>query len=96
MELKQEMFPRREALEEVSILSKIKTEEFILGASDDYELLFTCSPDHIGTVNSILSGFNCPVTHIGDIVHQEQGMTLITNNEERKTLLKEGWDHFSV
>ncbi|MBN2417980.1 MAG: thiamine-phosphate kinase [Deltaproteobacteria bacterium] len=92
--IKEEMLPSCKELLKLSRITKIEKEDFILGPSDDYELLFTCAPEDIGTVKSILSGLNRPVTHIGDIVHQEHGMTIITKDSGQKALLKKGWDHF--
>ena len=95
VEIKEEMLPSCEALEAVSILSKKRKEDFILGASDDYELLFTCFPEDTDAVSSILSEYGCPVTHIGEIVPPEQGITVISKDGEVRPLLKKGWDHFN-
>ena len=96
VEIKEKMLPSCEALEKVSSLSNIRKEDFILGASDDYELLFTCSSQDITAIKSILSEFKCPVTHIGEIVQSSQGMTVIAKDAERKPLQKkEGWDHLN-
>lgn len=96
VEIKEEMLPSCKALEEISSLANKSKEDFILGASDDYELLFTCSPEDMVLVKSILSEFNCSVTYIGEILPLEQGMTVITKHGERKNLAIKGWDHFSV
>jgi thiamine-monophosphate kinase len=94
LEIREEMLPFCKTLEEVSNLFHKRKEDFILGESDDYELLFTCAPESIQAVKSILLEFDCPVTRIGDIVNQERGVTLITKDSEQKVLLKKGWDHF--
>ncbi|MGD9161848.1 MAG: thiamine-phosphate kinase [Desulfobacteraceae bacterium] len=94
VQIKEEMLPVCDAFDDVSKLSGKRKEDFILGESDDYELLFTCAPESIQAVKSILSEFDCPVTRIGDIVNQERGMTLITKDSEQNVLLKKGWDHF--
>ncbi len=94
-EIREEMLPTCKVLEGISGLSKKRKEDFILGSSDDYELLFTCSPQNIGHVSSILFDFNCPVTRIGEIVPSDQGMTVITTGGEKRPLLKKGYNHFS-
>lgn len=94
VEIMEEMLPSCEVLEEISNLSKKRKEDFILGPGDDYELLFTCAPDNIQDVTLILSEFNCPVTHIGEILNSDQGVILVTKEDERRELSKKGWDHF--
>ena len=94
-EIREAMLPSCRDLEDVSGISGIKKEDFILGASDDYELLFTCSVADIDAVRLILSGFNLPVAHIGIVVPVLQGITVIDGNGEKRALLKTGWDHFS-
>ena len=94
-EIKEEMLPVCKAIESISALYGKRVIDFTLGASDDYELLFTCPPDNIEEVKIILAEFGCPVTHIGDIVPLSQGMTLITKKGEKQELIKKGWDHFS-
>ena len=94
-EIREAMLPSCRDLEDVSGISGIKKEDFILGASDDYELLFTCSVADIDAVRFILSGFNLPVAHIGIVVPVLQGITVIDGNGEKRALLKTGWDHFS-
>ena len=95
VEIKEEMLPSCMALEEFSNSTNKRKEDIILGPSDDYELLFTCSHEYIADVNSILSEYNCPVTNIGEIVPEERGMTVVSKDGERKVLLKKGWDHFN-
>ena len=94
-EIKEEALPVSGAIGSISVLYEKRVTDFILGASDDYELLFTCAPDNMRAVKSILLEFNCPVTHIGTIVYQEHGITLETKDGQQKALLKKGWDHFS-
>ena len=94
-EIKEEDIPVSKSLETFSILNKKKVTDFILGASDDYELLFTCPPVNIRDVTSILSDFGCPVTRIGEITSPREGMALVTKDGKKRVLLKKGWDHFS-
>ena len=95
-EIKEDMLPSCMALDDLAKLSNKSKEDFVFGASDDYELLFTCSSENMAAVNSILSDFNCSVTHIGDIIPWEQGMKIIAKDKEKKDLLKKGWNHFNI
>lgn len=94
-EIWEEILPVSSALNNIFSLYKKTPADFILAPSDDYELLFTCSPKSIKDVERILSEFDCKVTHIGNIVPRTLGMTLISRNRERNLLKKKGWDHFS-
>lgn len=94
-ELWEQMLPVSNALKEISSLYKLSPVDFILAPSDDYELLFTCAIKNIEDIKRVLAEFNCPVTHIGDIVPLAQGITLISSNGEKGPLNKKGWDHFS-
>ncbi len=94
-EIWEEKLPVSTSIRDISNLYEKTPADFILSPSDDYELLFTCAPQNIERVEGILAEFDCPVTHIGDIVPMAQGMTLINSNGERKPLNKKGWDHFS-
>ena len=62
---------------------------FALSSGEEYELLFTCSP---GTLDSLKS-MDCPVTRIGRIVPEEEGISLRESGSERP-LENSGWDHF--
>jgi thiamine-monophosphate kinase len=94
-EIWEKRLPVSNALQNISNLYQKTPVEFILSSSDDYELLFTCAQQNINKVKVIFTEFNCPVTHIGDIVPTAQGITLINSDGERKPLNKKGWDHFS-
>jgi thiamine-monophosphate kinase len=94
-EIWEERLPVSTALKNISSQYEKTPADFILAPSDDYELLFTCTPHDIDAVKRVLKEFDCPVTCIGDIVPEARGMTLIDGDEERKPLNKKGWDHFS-
>jgi thiamine-monophosphate kinase len=94
-EIWEERLPVSSALRKISNLYEKTPADFILSPSDDYELLFTCAHENIEKIERILKEFDCPVTHIGDIVPMAQGMTLINGNGEKKPFNKKGWDHFS-
>ena len=95
-ELMEDLFPSCDAMDSLSVLHGLDINDFILGASDDYELLFTCAPEERGEVSDILSGLECPVSHIGNIVPHTEGVSVVLKSGERKKLEKKGWDHFSL
>lgn len=94
-EIKEESLPVSKALEAFAALYEKKATDYVLGASDDYELLFTCRPENMQAVKSILSDLSCPVIYIGNIVPLAQGVNIVTKDGEQKALIKKGWDHFS-
>jgi thiamine-monophosphate kinase len=92
-----DQLPFPEKLSEVSKLCHVSVQDLILHSGEDYELLYT--------VKSIVSeqdlktmGQECgvPLTHIGKIVEQNQGLSLIDGNGNRIPLQPKGWDHFKA
>ncbi len=94
-ELMVDMFPECDAMDGMAGLYDINPLDFVLGASDDYELLFTCPPEYRTEVNDILDGLNCPVAHIGNII-SAQGITILTKSGKKEKLSRNGWDHLKL
>ena len=94
-ELQEDMLPSCEAMDLLSGVQGMGVCDFILGASDDYELLFTCLPKDRQEITAILSGFDCHVSHIGNIVPGSEGITFVSKSGKKKKLEKKGWDHFA-
>ena len=63
---------------------------FALSGGEDYELLFTASPD---TIDRVREGMLCPVTVIGDIT-AEPGVKVIDGASNEVEIDAGGWDHF--
>ncbi len=63
-----------------------------LSGGEDYELLFTASPETMAKVNRALT---CPVTVIGEIV-EGAGVELLDSRGRVFTLPQTGWDHFKA
>lgn len=59
-----------------------------LNGGEDYELLFTVSPQHI----DVLEGLDT-FSIIGDIVAHEEGCILISENNKPYPLVAQGWQH---
>jgi len=69
-----------------------KSLELALSGGEDYELLFTASPQIIDKVKRAAS---CPVTVIGEIVADKKGeITLVDRKGNPFNLDKAGWEHF--
>jgi len=63
-----------------------------LGDGEDYELLFTLSPDQADRLLAI-QPLVVPVTRIGTIVEAAAGLTLIGADGRRQPLEPTGWEH---
>ncbi|MFC1840272.1 thiamine-phosphate kinase [Thermodesulfobacteriota bacterium] len=94
-EIYQNMLPLSESLGKMARHYGLNQYDLILGASDDYELIFTCLPERAEEAENLLSEFNCPVSQVGRIVHPDDGSHLILENGAKESLDPSGWDHFS-
>ena len=69
------------------------TLELALTGGEDYELLFTASPE---VMNRVMKAISCPVTIIGEITAEKVGkVTLINSQGKSFNTKKAGWDHFT-
>jgi thiamine-monophosphate kinase len=67
-----------------------------LSGGEDYELLFTASPDIVDNVLLSLEEIGCPATVIGDMVPDpEAKVVLLKANDKEYKLPRSGWDHFT-
>ena len=71
-----------------------KSLELALAGGEDYELLFTGSPEVVAQVKKAAS---CPITVIGEVVADRRGeVTLVDSRGNPFHLNKAGWDHFTT
>jgi len=89
----------RIAVDRVPIQPEVKTSlsdsalELALSGGEDYELLFTGSPE---VINKIKKTAPCPVTIIGEIVADKTGAIILVDKEGKPfNLDKTGWEHFA-
>ena len=69
--------------------------EFVLGESDDYELIITCPQDHVNQVRATIGTISdIPVAEVGSIVAAARGIQLIFPDGTGKHVSAAGWDHF--
>lgn len=88
-------FPLGEALQQAALALKRDARELFLGESDDYELIITCSPDGVSPVAELLASLGTvPVSEVGRITGEEDGVMLIRRDASREKLTPLGWDHF--
>jgi len=71
-----------------------KSLELALSGGEDYELLFTGSPD---VVNKVREASSCPITVIGEVVGDKRGgVVLLDSQGSPFRLNRAGWDHFTT
>jgi len=72
---------------------------WVLGNSDDYELIITCAPEHVADICSAVTRLNpIPVSHIGDITPasgRPGNIEIVTSDGMSRTISRSGWDHFA-
>jgi thiamine-monophosphate kinase len=69
--------------------------EWILGESDDYELIITCAPGNRDKVCSAIAEIsNVPVTEIGRITRKTNGIKILFPDGSKHEVAAIGWDHF--
>jgi thiamine-monophosphate kinase len=66
-----------------------------LDGGEDYELLFTASPEFDRRAASLADGLHVPLTCIGEILPQAEGRWIIERDGRDRPLLTQGWDHFA-
>ena len=84
----EEKLPIHEQTNEGAAKFGIAATTCALNGGEDYELLFTISPDDFEKVKE------CELLHIiGHITKPEEGSVLITNGNNRIKLSAQGWNH---
>jgi thiamine-monophosphate kinase len=95
-ELIQEKFPISEDLKLAATQLKRDPYELFLQDSDDYELIFTCSPDNVSKIGSVIAEVsNVPVSEVGKITHTVGDFQLILPDGTQRHITPTGWDHFT-
>ena len=91
-----EKLPISEVLREACAQLGVDPYELFMGESDDYELIVTCSPEHVGTIRSVMQGLmDKPVTEVGMITDAAEGVRLIFQDGAERKMKAAGWDHFT-
>ncbi len=70
--------------------------DYVLKESDDYELMMTCDPEHVAGIRDTVAGIShIPVTKIGIITANKEGIEIIGSKGNSRLATVSGWDHFS-
>ena len=70
--------------------------DFVLGGSDDYELIITCEPEKVDRVRASIGRLtHDPVSEVGRITDAADGIRLILPGGEARLMTPSGWDHFT-
>jgi thiamine-monophosphate kinase len=95
-ELLQDSLPVSGALRQVAPRLGKDPGEFILGPSDDYELIITCPPECVDGVRSAIAATSAvPVSLVGRITAVRGDITLVLPGGGRRRVTRGGWDHFA-
>jgi thiamine-monophosphate kinase len=96
-ELIQEKLPISEDLRQAAQKLGQDPYDLVLKDSDDYELIITCSPDHVDQIYSAVSALSdVPVTEVGRITDVARQIKLILPDGTHSGIKPAGWDHFTV
>ena len=95
--LREESLPIGEALTEAALKLGRSSLSLLLGASEDYELLFTVAPGSAEqTVRALEEASKIAVWPIGEVITDAPGQILLEDRHgNRRSALASGWDHFS-
>ena len=68
--------------------------QIALSGGEDYELLFTASPEKRAKVSSLARSLNIPLTRVGEVLRAKDGFHLIGKEGKDIELHRLGFDHF--
>jgi len=95
-ELIQEKFPITKDLRQAAEQLKLDPYELFLQESDDYELIFTCLPDKVSQIRSIIASISdVSVTEVGKITETVGDIQLRLSDGSQRRIAPAGWDHFT-
>ena len=91
-EINLENFPVSESMRDISLLLNKEIYDIVLGNSDDYELIFTCSPEDVEMLRSVIS--DIPAHEVGRITSASEGIKIILEDGTSQKIKPSGWNHF--
>lgn len=93
----QEKLPISEDLRQAATQLEQDPYQLFLQDSDDYELIITCSPDHVDRIRfRVAKVSDVPVTEVGRITDRVGQMELILPEGDSRRVTPAGWDHFAL
>jgi thiamine-monophosphate kinase len=94
-DLIESQLPISESLAKFTDINSLHHNKYALSGGEDYELLFTLSPESDKKIKPYLNSTDVPVTCIGEITDASGKIFLTGKNGNNKTLQKpEGFNHF--
>ncbi len=91
----QEKLPVSDAVREAGLKLGRDPYDWVLGSSDDYELLITCRPGDEGRVRAGLDPFSgLEISEIGRMIEGGPSITLAQPDGTERPAAPSGWDHF--
>ncbi len=86
--------PLSHAMRRIAAVAGKEPEQWALHGGEDYELLFTVSPDHErAVIDAVRQETGTQVSAIGSIVAAPEGMKLLYSNGHLEQLHIQSWDH---
>jgi len=96
----QESLPISPALQEAAEKTEKDPLSWVLGNSDDYELIITCAPGHVEDIRALIAGLSSvQISHVGEIItalDKPGHIEIATRTGRSRTLSRSGWNHFAV
>ncbi len=93
--LVQGQFPLSEDLKQTAVQLKLDPYELFLQDSDDYELIITCSPEHVAQIQSTIATVSdVTVTEVGSLTDSTGNIQMIQPDGTQHHIKPVGWDHF--
>lgn len=93
-EIELPLIPLSSGLKEKATRYGLDPLKLALGGGDDYELLFCVSPDKIEAVDQLREELSCPVTRIGKLSGEIDGIMVKDNKGWTRHVQPCGYDHF--
>lgn len=88
-------FPISKAVKDIARLFRKSHLTYALAGGEDYELLFTCPPDHVEKAQQLIEqGTGTAISIIGEITEKENDVRLIDSHGQTLPLPESGFDHF--
>jgi thiamine-monophosphate kinase len=91
-----ENLPLSDAFQKYSLKFTDTPIDMSLCGGEDYELLFTVDRKKMDLLRKIMPILKTKVTHIGEIVEQKNGITVLHRNGQVYPVKRKGFDHFPI
>jgi thiamine-monophosphate kinase len=96
-ELIKKQLPLSEALRQEAGQREFDPYDMVMRDSDDYELIFTCPPENVPDIRSVIASVSdASVSEIGRITQAAEKIQLILPDGNKRPVTPSGWDHFKT